>query len=103
MSTFGLTRLQRDCLRVIQELTGDDAVPPSYEQIAHELGMASKSGVKFVVDRLVERGFLARKDGKRRSLAVITPVPMAEDVEFVGLFDDPDLAACLTGKRHVAP
>jgi SOS-response transcriptional repressor LexA len=103
MSTFGLTRVQRETMLIIQELSGPDGLAPSFDEIAHELGLASKSGIVRLVDRLVERGHLARIVGKARSLKVLKPVPVPEDCEIVNLFDDPDLAACLTGKRHVAP
>jgi SOS-response transcriptional repressor LexA len=103
MSTFGLTRVQRQTMLIIQELTGPDGLAPSYDEIAHELGLASKSGIVHIVDRLVERGHLARIVGKARSLTVLQPVPVPEDCEIINLFDDPDLVACLMGKRRVAP
>jgi SOS-response transcriptional repressor LexA len=104
MSTLGLTRGQRDCMRVIQELTdGACGISPSYVEIAHELGLSSRSLIVRLVDCLEERGYLRRAPNQARSLTVLQRVPMAEDDEIINLFDNPDLAACLTGKRHVAP
>lgn len=87
MSTFGLTRMQRDAMRVIQELGDAAGVPPSYDEIAHELGLAYRSAVVRIVDVLCERGYLARKVNHARSLTVLARVPMAEDIEIVGFFD----------------
>lgn len=86
--TYGLTRTQRDAMRVIQELTVE-GVSPSYEEIAAELGLASKGGVVRLVTLLVDRGYLCRRVGHARSLMVLKPVPMAEDGEIVALFDAP--------------
>lgn len=93
-STFGLTRLQRDALRVIQEMT-DAGVPPSYAEIARELDLSGRSAVVSVIDALADRGYLSRRVGQARSLTILSRVPLAEEVEFVGLFDAPGLTAAI--------
>lgn len=86
MSTPGITRNMLDCMRVIQELSAG-GVPPSFGEIASELGLKSKASVASVVADLVDRGYLARRPGQARSLSVLVPVPMAEEPEIAGLFD----------------
>jgi SOS-response transcriptional repressor LexA len=96
MSTLGITRAQRDTMRIIQELTDAAGVPPSFREIANELGVRSNCSVASLIDGLVDRGYLGRAPGRARSLTVLRPVPMAEDVEIVGFFDAPELAAVFT-------
>lgn len=86
---LGLTRAQRDLLRILQELTGPDGVPPSYDELAREMCLASKGGISALVDGLVARGWIVRRKGCARSLEILGRVELPEDVEFVGLFDAP--------------
>lgn len=79
---IGLTPTQRDVLLIIQELTAVYGAAPGYRDIARECSFGSPSGVARVIDRLEERGFIARTRGKNRSLAVLRPIPMPEDFPF---------------------
>lgn len=89
MTAPSLTRNMRDLMRVIQEYHACYGVPPSFAEIASEMDWASNSSVASTVDGLVARGYLGRIPGHARTLTVLIPVPPAEDVEFVGLFDAP--------------
>jgi SOS-response transcriptional repressor LexA len=79
----GLTRTQRDVLLVIQELIDLDGRPPSYAEIQHELGLASKGPVAGCVARLVERGWLEKADHHRRSIVIKRRLPLPEEFVFV--------------------
>ncbi|WP_409514754.1 hypothetical protein [Brevundimonas sp.] len=66
----GLTRLMRDCLRTIDDLT-DDGVPPSYEEIRVAMGLPSKSGVHRLIEQLSRRGYVRRIPACARSLEIV--------------------------------
>lgn len=63
-----LTMHQKRALIIIREALRETGVSPSYDEIRIELGLASKSGVNGVIDRLEERGFINRIRHKRRAL-----------------------------------
>lgn len=67
---MGLTHRQSDCLRVIRERLAQSGVPPTYDEICLQLGVASKSTVARLVDALVERGHLRRLPHLARGLAL---------------------------------
>lgn len=71
---YGLTRMQYACLLVIQELS-NEGIPPSYDEIAHELDLASKAGVHRLVMGLQNRGWVDRRPGSARSIVLRRPVP----------------------------
>jgi repressor LexA len=75
---YGLTRGQYDCLCVIQELMDAGGVAPSLAEIAHELGLKSKSGAHALVSQLVARGYLGRMAERARSLVVLRRVEMPD-------------------------
>lgn len=67
---MGLTPRQADCLRVIRERLTQSGVPPTYDEMCLQLGMASKSNVARLVDGLVARGHLRRLPNHARGLAL---------------------------------
>ncbi|MDW3204596.1 MAG: hypothetical protein R8L07_03555 [Alphaproteobacteria bacterium] len=86
---YGLTAGQRDCLAVIQELTAVDGRCPSYAEIAREMDLPRRSAVKGLVDGLIERGWLSRVPGRRRSLVPLLTLrlPDGADRPVAGLTD----------------
>lgn len=88
----GLTRLQRDTLLVIQELSAD-GVAPSITEIAAALSCGSRSLVHGVLGRLRDRGYIAWRRAEARSITVLRALPMPEEPAIVGFFHDPALVA----------
>lgn len=74
----GLSRRQVEFMQVLQELVDRDGVTPSYDDLARELEMPSKSTVAHLVEQLEGRGYLRRVPHKRRSLAILRRVPMPD-------------------------
>lgn len=67
-----LTFRQRQLLRYITKyLDGHDGVSPSFDEMARELKLKSKSGVFRLVDGLEERGFIRRLPHKARAIEVV--------------------------------
>lgn len=66
-----MTRQQQRCLEIIRSYIAEHNVPPSYQDIAEGLGLASKSGVARIVDALIVQGRLTRSADKVRNLALV--------------------------------
>lgn len=67
---MGLTPRQSDCLRAIRARLAQSGVPPTYDELRLQLGVASKSSIARLVDALVERGHLRRLPHMARGLAL---------------------------------
>lgn len=72
--TVGLTPRESQCLDAIRRLT-KNGVPPSYSELAEEIGVASKSNVVRYVRGLEKRGALRLTPGAPRSLHVVERRP----------------------------
>jgi SOS-response transcriptional repressor LexA len=70
MSLAGLTQPQRACLTAIQFLT-EDGVPPTYDQLASALGLASRSGVHRLLHQLKDRGLVTFEPRRAQSIRVL--------------------------------
>lgn len=94
---FGLTPQMMICLNVINDLMTATGVPPSYDDIAEELDISSRSQIHRLICALEERGWISRLPGRKRSITILRPVPALEEPVFV-LADDtagPELLAQL--------
>ena len=65
-----MTPQQLAVLRLIDGHIERTRVPPSYQEIADALGVASKSGVHRLVGALVDRGYL-KKEGRNSVMRVL--------------------------------
>lgn len=71
----GMTERQREVYVFIQNYTADhDGVPPSYAEIASELGIG-KSSVYRVMEALKERGCIRTLPGLARTVCIIDSTP----------------------------
>lgn len=69
---MGLTARQAECLDFIRRSTAAGSSAPSFDEIAHELGVV-KSNVHRLVHALIERGYVRQLPGRRRSVSLIEP------------------------------
>lgn len=69
-----MTSTQALVLKAIRDLTRD-GVPPSYDEIAKEVGLASKSGVARAIYRLRSQGLIAQTMSGRRNVLLIASNP----------------------------
>lgn len=58
-------------LEFVRKYCDENGYSPSYEEIGKAVGIASKSGVKRMVDILIERGRLENLPYRARSLVVV--------------------------------
>ena len=67
---LGVTRRQNAVLEFVAKYCAEHGHSPSYQEIADAVGIASKSGVKRLIDGLVERGRLEMLPRRARSMVV---------------------------------
>lgn len=77
---YGLTRLQRDTLLIVQELTELDGIAPTLAEIQHELCASSRGRVHHVLVCLRDRGFVDWLPCLPRSLVVRRPIPVPASI-----------------------
>jgi len=65
-----LTARQKQFLDFVRSFMYDKGYPPSIREIQRSFGLKSTKGVKGHIDRLVEKGYLNRKDGSARALSL---------------------------------
>lgn len=65
-----LTARQKQFLDFILSFIEDKGYPPSIREIQQAFNLKSTKGVKGHVDRLVDKGYLNRKDGSARALSL---------------------------------
>ncbi len=65
-----LTARQKEFLDFVTSFMEEKGYPPSIREIQHAFKLKSTKGVKGHIDRLVERGYLNRKDGSARALSL---------------------------------
>lgn len=70
---MGLTEMQGRCLDVIRAGIAGAGRAPSFDEMKVALGINSKSGVKRLVDGLVERGAIVRLPGRARAIEIVGP------------------------------
>jgi repressor LexA len=69
--SMGVTLRQKLVLEFVAKYCAEHGYSPSYQEIGDAVGVASKSGVKRLVDALVERGRLETMPRRARSLVVV--------------------------------
>lgn len=69
---MALTAKQRDLLEFIRAFSAENGgVAPSYEEMMHAMGLASKSGIHRLVVALEERGFINRLPERARAIVIV--------------------------------
>lgn len=72
---MGLTKVQADVLQALRVLT-IDGVAPSFEEIMAHAGIASKSSVHRILNRLEDRRYIRRMHYKARAIKLIDRDPL---------------------------
>jgi len=67
-----ITPRQTEILETIARYIGEKSYPPSYQEIADQLGIKSKYAILKHIDALVKKGYL-EKDSSARALRIIDP------------------------------
>lgn len=72
-SQRGLTPSQYKALQFIKSFTAEHGYAPSFQEIAHGIGIVSRGYVSKVIDALIERGAVSKFPNAQRSIVVIDP------------------------------
>jgi repressor LexA len=75
MSRMAITRRQKEVLDFLSGFTQKHGYSPSYEEIAHGLGLTSLATVHKHVTNLQNKGMLQRAHNRSRSIDVLPPKP----------------------------
>ena len=67
---FNLTRRQKQCFDFIKRHIDENGLSPSFDEIQHALGLASKSGAHRLVHSLKERGWVDFLPHRRRTIVL---------------------------------
>ncbi len=67
----GLTRRQRDALQFIARFIDVNGYSPNFREIAFGLGLKSNASIYRLTTALEERGFIARRYARRRSITLL--------------------------------
>jgi repressor LexA len=68
---MGVTMKQHLVMQFVTKYCAEKGYSPSYQEIGEAVGIASKSGVKRVIDALVARGHLELMPRRARSLVIV--------------------------------
>ncbi|WP_062017422.1 LexA family transcriptional regulator [Aureimonas sp. AU4] len=72
-ATFGLTPRMRQTIEAIRDLTEENNISPTVEEIGRRVGLVSKSGVHRLLSALAERLLVTWSPGRTRSIRIIEP------------------------------
>ena len=66
-----LTKKQNKLFNFLKDRIKKTNVSPSFEEMKIAMGLKSKSGIQRLIDGLVERGFIEKKNNKKRAINII--------------------------------
>ena len=69
----GLTKRQREALLFIERFIETNGYSPNFREIAFGLGLKSNASIYRITSALEERGFIARRYARRRSITLLRP------------------------------
>lgn len=68
---FTMTKKQYEVLAYLRDYMADKPIAPSYDEIAAECGLSSKSGVSRMIKALEERGHIQRIPNRARAIVLL--------------------------------
>lgn len=80
----GLNKKQQQCLDFIKEYVDERGVAPTVREIERELGYLSPSSAQYVVNKLIELGYIERDPNRRRTIRLKSADTKAYHVPLVG-------------------
>ena len=66
-----LTKQQNKLFNFLKVKIQKTNISPSFEEMKVAMGLKSKSGIQRLIDGLVERGFIEKKDNKKRAINIV--------------------------------
>ena len=66
-----LTKQQNKLYNFLKDKIKKTNVSPSFEEMRIAMGLKSKSGIQRLINGLIERGFIEKKDNKKRAINIV--------------------------------
>ena len=66
-----LTKKQKELYEYLSDYISKNSISPSFEEMKVAMGLKSKSGIQRLIDGLIERGFIEKKDNKKRAINIV--------------------------------
>ena len=80
-----LTAKQERVLKIIAEKIGKDGLAPTFQELADELGVASKNAVSKHLAQLRHKGYIAMKANRPRTIQLLEPKGLLDGAEEIRL------------------
>ena len=82
---YMLTKKQNKLFNFLKDRIKKTNVSPSFEEMKIAMGLKSKSGIQRLIDGLVERGFIEKKNNKKRAINIISASNPKKDNQLINL------------------
>tara|TARA_B100000408_G_scaffold95253_1_gene73343 strand:- start:21 stop:635 length:615 start_codon:yes stop_codon:yes gene_type:complete len=80
-----LTKKQNKLFNFLKDKIKKTNVSPSFEEMKIAMGLKSKSGIQRLIDGLVERGFIEKRNNKKRAINIVEGSASKKDNELINL------------------
>ena len=80
-----LTKQQNKLFNFLKIKIQKTNISPSFEEMKVAMGLKSKSGIQRLIDGLVERGFIEKKDNKKRAINIVKNIVSKKNNDLIGL------------------
>ena len=82
---YMLTKQQNKLFNFLKNRIKKTNVSPSFEEMKIAMGLKSKSGIQRLIDGLVERGFIEKKNNKKRAINILNKSIKKEEKDLINL------------------
>ena len=82
---YMLTKKQGSLFNFLKDRIKKTNVSPSFEEMKIAMGLKSKSGIQRLIDGLVERGFIEKRNNKKRAINIIEGSAPKKNNELINL------------------
>ena len=80
-----LTKQQNKLFNFLKVKIQKTNISPSFEEMKVAMGLKSKSGIQRLIDGLVERGFIEKKDNKKRAINIVKNIVSKKNNDLISL------------------
>ena len=80
-----LTKQQNKLFNFLKHRIKKTNVSPSFEEMKNAMGLKSKSGIQRLIDGLVERGFIEKKNNRKRAINIINSTKSKKNNNLINL------------------
>ena len=80
-----LTKKQSKLYNFLKDKIKKTNVSPSFEEMKIAMGLKSKSGIQRLINGLIERGFIEKKDNKKRAINIIKKIISKKNNDLISI------------------